>query len=288
MQPGHLIGSTRAMAGRLLAEHLRSDRLPVRGRPKNWAPAFEYWLTSYRRVWRGSIASGFLVPLLYLGALGYGLGKLVDNGGSGRLDGVPYVAFVAPGILAASAMQTAVGEATYPVLAARKWQGQYLAQLASPLTTTDIFAGHLAFIGFRLVIGAAAFLIVGALLHAFVSWWAVLALVAAVLCGLAHAAPVMAYSIRQDSDSAFILLFRFIVVPLFLFAGTFFPVDQMPLGLQIVAWLTPLWHGTALCRDLALGSVQLLPVIGHLAYLSVWIVVGVLIAVRSYGSRLEA
>ena len=253
---------------------------------RRWLSAFEYWLTGYRKIWRASVASGFIAPLLYLGSLGFGLGSLVDAHGSGHLDGVSYVAFVAPGILAANAMFTAIAESTSAVLGATKWQLQYPAQLASPLTTTDVLIGHLAFIAFRITLGATAFLVIGALLRAFDSGWVVLALPVAVLTGLAHATPVMAYSVRQETDSGFTLLFRFGVVPMFLFAGTFFPVAQLPEGLRWLAWLTPLWHGTTLCRDLSLGAAYVLPSLGHLAYLLAWALGGAALAVRSYRVRL--
>jgi lipooligosaccharide transport system permease protein len=254
-------------------------------RQMRWRWAFEFWLFSYRRTWRASIFSGFLSPLLYLGSLGFGLGSLVD-GGAGRIGQVSYLAFVAPGILAANAMQTAFSEATYPVLQGTMWGRLYHAQLASPLTTTDVFAGHLAFIGFRIVLGSAAFLTIGSLLGGFVSAWAILALPVAVLCGLAYAGPVMAFAIGQETDSGFPLLYRFAMIPMFLFAGTFFPLDQLPIGLQAIAWLTPVWHGTSLCRDLALGSAGLLTSLGHLTYLAAWVAFGVVLGARRYRARL--
>ena len=255
-------------------------------RQMRWRSAFEFWLSSYRRVWRASIFSGFLSPLLYLGSLGFGLGSLVDSGDGGRINGASYLAFVAPGILAANAMQTAFSESTYPVLQGTMWGRQYHAQLASPLTTTDVFAGHLAFVGFRILLGTTAFLTIGSLLGGFASVWAVLALPVAVLCGLAYAGPVMAFAVGQETDSGFPLLYRFAMVPMFLFAGTFFPLDQLPIGLQAVAWLTPVWHGTSLCRDLALGSADLLTSLGHLAYLMIWIVGGVILGARRYRAKL--
>lgn len=253
-----------------------------------WRSAFDFWLYSYRRVWRASIFSGFLSPLLYLGSLGFGLGSLLDDDGSGGIDGISYLAFVAPGILAASAMQTAFSESTYPVLQSTTWSRQYHAQLASPLTTTDVFAGHLAFVGFRITLGATAFLLVGSLLGGFSSIWAIFALPVAVLGGLAYAGPVMAFSVGQETDSGFPLLYRFAMVPMFLFAGTFFPLDQLPLGLQVIGWLTPVWHATALCRDLAVGSAGVLTSLGHLAYLAIWIGGGVALAVRRYRTRLAS
>mgnify|MGYP003428544549 CR=1 FL=1 len=126
-----------------------------------WDRSFAYWLTSYRRVWRGSLFSGFLSPIFFLVAMGFGLGALVDAGDG--ITGVGYVAFIAPGILAAQAMQTAVIESTYPVLGAVKWQRQYHAMLAAPLGPHDIVLGHLAFILMRVVITSTTFLLVAAL-----------------------------------------------------------------------------------------------------------------------------
>jgi lipooligosaccharide transport system permease protein len=224
--------------------------------------------------------------LLYLGSLGFGLGSLVDGDGPGRLDGVSYLMFVAPGILAASAMQTAFSESTWPVLGATTWQRQYHAQLASPLTTSDVFTGHLAFVGFRIALGSVAFLAVGTVLGAFTSGWAILALPVAVLCGLAYAGPIMAFAVGQETDSGFSLIFRFVMMPMFLFAGTFFPLDQLPLGLQVIGWLTPVWHGTQLCRDLALGAAGSFASLGHLGYLVAWVVGGVALGRYRYRARL--
>jgi lipooligosaccharide transport system permease protein len=255
---------------------------------RRWLPALEFWRRAYRRSWRGSLFSGFLAPLLYLGSLGYGLGELVDDGtgGSGVGAGVAYVVFVAPGVLAANAMQTAVGESTYPVMGAVKWQRQYLAMLATPLTVADVLLGHVAFLLLRVSLVTVPFVAVGAALGAFTTPWVALAAVVAVLCGLVHALPVMAYAVRAEDDMGFTMIFRFGVVPMFLFAGTFFPVDQLPALLQPVAWATPLWHATELCRDLCLGTVQWGSGLGHLGYLAAWLAVGAWLAVRSYARRL--
>jgi lipooligosaccharide transport system permease protein len=247
--------------------------------------ALGYWLAAYRRTWRGSVVTGFASPLLYLAALGFGLGTLVDRDGNG-LDGVPYAVFVAPGVLAANAMQTAVFESTYPVMSAIRWHRQYHAMLATPLGVLDVLLGHLAFVLLRIALVTVGFLLTGALLGAFGSWWAVLAVPAAVLGGMAHATPVMALAARVEDDNAFNFIFRFGVVPMFLFAGTFFPVEQLPVALRPVAWLTPLWHATSACRDLSLGRPDLLVDLGHLAYLALWAAVGLWLGVRAFRWRL--
>jgi lipooligosaccharide transport system permease protein len=246
----------------------------------------EHWLRQYRGTWRASLFSGFLAPVLYLGSLGFGLGSLVDSGRHGGLDGVPYARFVAPGVLAATAMQTAVGESTYPVMGAIVWQRLYFGMLATPLSVPDVLFGHLAFIAVRLTIVSVGFAVVATVLGAFTSWWVVAAVGVAVLCGLAHAAVVMAFSARQESDQGFALIYRFALIPMFLFAGTFFPVTQLPALIRPVAWATPLWHATEASRGLLLGTEDTAIVLGHIGYLLAWVVLGTLLAVRSYRRRL--
>jgi lipooligosaccharide transport system permease protein len=247
--------------------------------------AFVYWLTAYRRTWLGSAISSFLAPLLYLGAMGFGLGTLVNRSGGG-LGGVPYVEFVAPGVLAATAMQTGAGEASYPVMGAIKWQRQYHAMLAAPLDTVDLVLGHFAFIVLRVALACVTFTAVAAALGALPSPLAVVGTLVAVLCGSAHIPAVMAFSARQENDGNFNLLFRFGIIPMFLFAGTFFPVAQLPGWVQPLAWVTPLWHGTTAVRELTLGRPDWAGVAAHCVYLALWVAAGLALAIRSYRSRL--
>src|SRR5262249_26310434 len=181
-------------------------------------------------------------------------GSLVNrSAGAAQLGGVSYLAFIAPGMLAAAAMQVASGEATYPVMGAIKWEKTYHAMLATPLSIRDVLAGHLSWIAIRLTTGSTAFLVVMALFGALHSGLAVLALPAAVLTGLAFAAPIAAFAATQTNDASFALLWRLGVMPMFLFSGVFFPIDRLPAVLRPVAYATPLWHGGGLCRGLALG-----------------------------------
>ncbi len=252
---------------------------------------FRFWLTNYRRTWRGTIYSSVLNPVLYLGALGLGLGTLVDAhhaGGLGTsgLGGVSYLAFLAPGLLAASAMQTAMGESTYPVLGSVKWRKTYQAAAATPLRPDDIFHGHLMFTSMRLTMNCSIFLVVMAAFGAVSSPWVIAALPAAVLTGLAFATPIEAYAITRNKDQTFSLLFRFVLIPLFLFSGTFFPVTQLPGWIRPLAYVTPLWHGVALCRSLSLGTATLGAALGHVAYLVALAATGVAVGRRTYRRRL--
>jgi lipooligosaccharide transport system permease protein len=242
--------------------------------------AFEYHLAVYRRVWRGSVVTAVVTPVLFLAAIGFGLGQLVDQGDSatGLIAQVGYAAFLAPGLLAATAMQVAGGEATWPVMGAFKWAGSYKAQAATPLGPVHIALGHQLYLWFRALLTSALLFVVIVAFGAVESWWGLLAVPAATLTGAAFAAPVAAYAITRDSEISFSAIQRFVVVPMFLFAGTFFPIDQLPGWMQVVARVTPLWHGVELCRGLCLGLVDLTAALVHVAYLLVWAAAGVAVA----------
>jgi lipooligosaccharide transport system permease protein len=114
-----------------------------------------------------------------------------------------------------------------------------------------------------------------------------LAPLAALLCGLAFFAPISVVGAGSDEDFWFPTISRFVIVPMFLFAGTFFPVSQLPDWLEPVAWATPLWHGSSLCRDLATGSIDTLPTIAHVGFLAAIVVVGVTASIKVHSSKLE-
>jgi lipooligosaccharide transport system permease protein len=242
----------------------------------------------YRRTWRSSLYSSVLGPLLFLTALGFGLGSLVNRHGASGLGGVTYLAFVAPAILAVQAMQTAMSESTFPVYGAVKWNRMYIAARATPLRPADIYRGHLLFIVIRLAMNSAVFLAIAAAFGSVRSPWAVAALPAAVLCGLAFAAPVAAWAITVSRDTAFNYVLRFGMTPLMLFSGTFFPLSQLPAWLRPVAYLTPLWHGVALCRSLTLGRIDAGSVAIHVGFLVTLAGAGTWAGTVTYTRRLHA
>ncbi len=249
---------------------------------------FQFWLTNYRRTWKGTIYSGVLNPVLYLGAMGLGLGTLVDKHGTASLGGVSYLAFLAPGLLAAAAMQTAMGESTYPVFGSVKWLKTYQAATATPLRPADLFHGHLLFTAMRLAMNSAVFLLVMVLFGAVKSPWALATLPAAVLTGLAFATPIEAYAMTCSKETSFSLIFRFGIIPLFLFSGTFFPVTQLPAVVRPLAYITPLWHGVVLCRTLSLGTATFAGSAVHIGYLVAVTAAGIFIGDRTYRRRLYA
>ncbi len=235
---------------------------------------------AYRRTWRGSVISTFLNPVLFLLAMGVGLGELVDEGtGVASLD-LPYLTFLAPGLLAATAMQTGAGDASYPVMAGIKWRKTYHATLSTPVGVPQLVTGHLGWVGVRLTFVTVVYAAVMTLFGATTIFEGLLAVPPAVLTGLAFAAPVTAYTARLKDATGLAALFRFGIVPLFLFSGTFFPVDQLPDAIEPLAYLTPLWHGVELCRGLALGlDLTVHPAIS-VAYLAAWLAAGAWLATR--------
>jgi lipooligosaccharide transport system permease protein len=250
---------------------------------------FEREAQVFRRLWRGAVFSTVVQPLLFLGAIGLGLGGFVDEGTSAPpLPGGDYLAFVAPGLLAASAMQTAAGDSLWQIMAGVKWLGFYHGIVASPLRPNDVYVGHVLWTGARVAMGAAAFLVVAGLLGALQSPLALLALPAAVLTGLAFAAPIAAYSARCETDLSFSLVMRLGIIPLFLFSGTFFPLEQLPAALRPVAWVTPLWHGVELCRGLTTGEVSAPGALGHVAVLLAVMAAGLWWGRRTFTRRLAA
>ena len=238
---------------------------------------FEHHLTVYRRTWKGSIFMSFVSPVLFLTAMGLGLGSLISRGPVRTVDGVSYLVFIAPGLLAASAMQSAFVETTYPVMARIQWQRTYEGMLATPIAVLDVLAGEFGWLTFRLALGSSAFFIVMVLFGTIRSGLAVLAIAAAVLTGLAFAAPILAWTATRRTDQSFALIGRFVITPLFLLGGVFFPLHQLPQLLQGIAWLTPLAHGAALARGLSLGV--LAPSAGiHLAVLLFYAASGIAVA----------
>lgn len=247
----------------------------------------DHWAVRWRRTWRASVFSNFALPVLYLLAMGVGLGAYVDDGGASRsLGGVAYLDFIAPGLLAATVMQNAAAASTWQVMGAFKWDRTYHAMLATPLRVRDILVGNLCYVAARLSLTVAVFLLVLVVFGIATSPWAVLALPAAVLVGMAHATPLFAYSATIERETGFMLVYRLGVIPMFLFSGAFFPVTQLPDPMQWLAQVMPLYHGVELVRGLVLGSADLGPDLVHVAYLALWLAVGFVLADRAFARRL--
>ncbi|HEY2543447.1 MAG TPA: ABC transporter permease [Gaiellaceae bacterium] len=246
--------------------------------------AYEHWVVSYKRLWRASIVSSILNPVLYLAALGIGLGKLVNHGAHPL--GVSYVTYVAPGMLVAAGMNIAAFESTWPVMAAIKWTRVYHAMLAAPLRVLDVLLGHQLYVASRVATSTGLYLIALAAFGTLHSPYAPLAWPVAILVGVAFSAPLAAFAAWAPKDSYLAAVFRFFVVPLFLFSGTFFPVTRLPEGLRQLAYATPLWHGVDLARHLTLGTVTWGMALVHVVYLVAFTAVGLWFAERAYVKKL--
>lgn len=238
---------------------------------------FERSLYLYRRTWL-VLVSGFFEPLFYLLAVGFGIGALVGAVPGPDGNPVPYQLFVAPALLASSAMNGAIFEVTFNVYGKLRWDKVYDAMLATPLGTGDIALGEIAWALFRGLLYAIGFVLVMLVLGLFRSPWFLLAVPAAMLIGFAFAAVGMAATTFVRSWQDFDLI-QLILLPLFLFSATFYPITTYPPALQVLVQLTPLYHGVDLIRSLALGVIGP-SLLVHVAYLLVMGVAGMVVVSR--------
>jgi lipooligosaccharide transport system permease protein len=207
----------------------------------------------YRDAWK-LFLTGFLEPVFYLFSIGIGVGQLIDtfefNGQQ-----IPYAEFVAPGMLAASAFNGALIDMTYNVFFKLKYDKLYDQMLATPLTTSDIARGEIAWGQLRGGAYSAGFLVVMVAMGLVHSWWAVLALPAALLIGFAFSAVCMALTTFMKSWQDFDKI-TLVQLPLFLFSATFFPITAYGDGVRWVVEATPLYRGVVLCRELTTGALS--------------------------------
>jgi lipooligosaccharide transport system permease protein len=243
--------------------------VPPPRRSSAYLAAYEHQILLYLRNWRGSLFSNFAQPVLFLLAMGVGLGSYVDKGGSNATGGVPYLQFLAPALLVSSVMQGSAGEGTFPVLAGFHWVRRYHAMYATPLTPAAIAFGQLAWNATHALAVGSIFCLVVVLFGAAATPGIVWSVPIAVLTGIAFSAPIAAFMSTQRDTNAWDTIWRFGITPLFLFSGTFFPVDRLPELVRPIAWLLPLWHGVDLARSAALGTLGQEPLLAaaHVAIL---------------------
>ncbi len=239
----------------------------------------------YRHAWM-IIFSGFFEPLFYLFSIGVGLGELIgDLTGPGG-EPVSYAAFVAPALLAASAMNGAVFESTMNIFWKLKYAKIYDAVLATPMSPGDVAVGEIGWSLIRGVIYASGFLVVMAAMGLMPSLWGILAVPVAVLIGFAFAAVGMAATTFMRTWQDFDLI-TLVTMPLFLFSATFYPMDVYPPALQAIARFSPLYHGVDLMRGLTLGAFDW-SMLGHVGVLVGMGLVGIAIASRRVAKLLLA
>jgi lipooligosaccharide transport system permease protein len=240
--------------------------------------------------WRTSIiAFGLGNPVLYLASVGLGVGLLVDQG-SGGVDGVPYLVFLAPALLAAAAIQGGQDEVTFPTIAGFIWEKLFFAMRATSLTGAQIADGVFLAAAVRVVLTTAIYWLVLFLFGA-VEWTSALALVAvSTFAGLCWGALMLAVSANVTNEDAFLAFtWRLVIMPMFLFSGTFYPLSSLPLALQLIGWISPLWHATQLGRWLSYGMpLEPWQAVVSVAYLLSMGVVGIVVARRRFERRLTA
>jgi lipooligosaccharide transport system permease protein len=231
----------------------------------------------YRRTWI-VLFSGFFEPLFYLGSIGFGLGALVGtvNGPGGQP--IPYQLFVAPALLASAAMNGAIAEGTFNFFFKLRYNKTFDAILATPLAPGDVAVGELVWALIRGGIYAVAFLLVMALLGLVASPWVLLSVPAALLIGFAFGGVAMAATSFMRSWQDFDLI-QLAILPMFLFSGTFYPVDAYPEALRAVVQLTPLYQGVDLLRSLAVGHLDG-AILVHVAYLAIMGIAGLWVVSR--------
>ena len=223
------------------------------------------------------VVTGIGNPLLYLFAMGVGLGSLVSNNvGPNAVDGVSYLEFVAPALLCTAAVTVASEEFTYPIMLGFKWNPTFYGMNSAPIVPGQIIDGVVISVTARLLGTSVLYFAFMLLFGAVPSPIGFLAVFVAVLPGLAFGAPVMTYVSTLEQDTGQIaMLMRFVLLPMTLFSGTFFPLSSMPVYLQWIGWLSPLWHGTELARVFSYGAVE--PIwltVVHVLYLTALFVVG--------------
>lgn len=261
-------------------------------RARRWG-AF-YYAEQVLRVMKGYgwtiVMYGVGQPVAYLFAMGVGLATLVDTNSTAAFGGVSYLAFIAPALLISAAVMTAANEFTFPVMDGFKWRRVYYGPHASPLTPEQIAAGQIIAVTVRFVLQSAIYFGVVALFGASPGAWGWVSILVATLAGLSFGLPLMAYAATIKNDKGqFAMVMRFIVMPLFLFSGTFFPLDTLPLAVRWIGWISPIWHGTELGRVFTYGyeEAPLLTVV-HLVFLLGLTVIGWVLTRRQFAKRMAS
>jgi lipooligosaccharide transport system permease protein len=241
---------------------------------------------SYRKVWRTGIFTSFVQPMLTLLALGLGVGGLVTN--DKAIGGLSYARFIGPGLLVSSCALTGAVEGMWMVLDGVNWNRCYHAQAATPLSARDMVNGHVLWIVVRLALGSTMVAVALAVIPSTRSLGIVAAAPVGIATGVAFGMPMTAYSITLNRDMAFANLQRFLLNPLYLFAGAFFPFQQLPVGVRWVAGLFPLWHGIEVARAAMTALPAAWPIAAHLAVIAAWIAGGTLMAYRTFAKRIAS
>lgn len=249
----------------------------------------EYRLLNMSKWWSAIVAFGLGNPILYLASIGIGIGSLIDSN-SGGIDGVTYLVFLAPALLASAAIQTVMDEVMFPTLEGFVWGKVFFSMNATALTGKQIARGVMIAAMLRSVFTVLVYWLVLVLFGAVEVQSGLAVMAAAVFCGWGMGAVMLAIAARVKQDDGFFAIFgRFVITPMFMFSGTYYPLSSLPDVLQWVGWISPLWHATDIGRVLMYGreiSPMLMAV--HFAYLLLLGLAGTYFAERQYTRRLAA
>ena len=258
-----------------------------------WAPWFvaEYRLRNMSKWFGAIVAFGLGNPVLYLLSVGIGIGALVDNvsGGDNPL-GVPYLTFLAPALLATAAIQSAMDETTFPTMQGFLWDKSFFSMIATQLMGRDIVGGIMIASSIRCIFNTITYGLVLVLFGAIGIESLFVLVVAAIFAGISFAAVMLAVTsfVKQD-DGFYAIVGRFVIAPMFMFSGTFYPLESLPIYLHWIGWISPVWHATNLGRNLSYGlEVEPWLLAVHVLFLGALLVVSMIVATKKFNARLSA
>jgi len=249
----------------------------------SWRAAWCVWHRNYvvyGHTYKQNILPNFFEPVFYLVSMGFGMGARL-----GDIDGVPYLAWIAPGLIASSAMMGASFEVTWNCFVKAHFGRTYDGYLTTPVTIEEIVLGEILWAITRSLIYAGAFVIVMACFGLVKSPWAIFALPVVVVLGALFAGLGIAFTSMIRYIDLYSYYYSLFISPMFLFSGVFFPIDPLPAAVQWLIQALPMYHAVALLRGLALGRVSW-DLLGHAAILTVMAVALVLFSVRSFARRM--
>lgn len=258
-----------------------------------WAPWFvaEYRLRNMSKWFGAIVAFGLGNPVLYLLSVGIGIGALVDNvsGGDNPL-GVPYLTFLAPALLATAAIQSAMDETTFPTMQGFLWDKSFFSMIATQLMGRDIVGGIMIASSIRCIFNTITYGLVLVLFGAIGIESLFVLVVAAIFAGISFDAVMLAVTsfVKQD-DGFYAIVGRFVIAPMFMFSGTFYPLESLPIYLQWIGWISPVWHATNLGRNLSYGlEVEPWLLAVHVLFLGALLVASMIVATKKFNARLSA
>jgi lipooligosaccharide transport system permease protein len=258
-----------------------STLAPVRVFARDWV--------YFKRIWRAVLIGSVLQPMMYLLGVGLGVGALVDAGADSAelLGGVSYAAFYATAVIATTAMFVCGQEALWPTMDGFTWSNAYRSMIATPIEPRDVAFGLMLHYGLRALVSTTGVVVVLLMFDETRTLGLLAAIPVGVLTGWSFAMPFAAWTATRQTDSSFPGIIRFGIIPMFLFGGAFYPIEQLPGWLQPVAWFTPLWHGVELCRGVVLGGLGAAMAVVHVTALCVFVAGGLVACTITFERRLR-